>query len=65
MIDKSTKILLAAIALGLFANAIAPLARPVRVRAAESFTCDGALKANAWGGVEATIGGYKVELSCR
>jgi hypothetical protein len=65
MIDRCTKILLVLIALGLFANAIAPFGRPLPVRAADSFKCEGELKANAWGGTEATIGGYKVDLSCR
>lgn len=65
MIDKTTKMLLAAIAFGLLANAIVPLVRPVAARAAESFSCDGELKANSYGGTLAGLGGYKVDLSCR
>jgi hypothetical protein len=63
-IDSFTKLLLALIALGLFANALSPLLRPKPVRAANSTTCKGTLKANAWGGTEASIGGYDVDVTC-
>jgi hypothetical protein len=63
--DKTSKLILAAIAVGLFANAISPLLHPARVSAQSSFKCSGELKANAWGGIESMIGGYAVELSCR
>ena len=65
MIDRPTKIILGAIAVGLWINGLMPLFHPKSVGAMESFSCTGDLKANAWGGVEATIGGYKVELKCR
>lgn len=33
-------------------------------RAQTSFRCTGELKANAWGGTEPSIGGYKVDVKC-
>jgi hypothetical protein len=64
--DKTTKLPLAVIALGLWLNAFVPLLRPARtVKASESFKCTGDLKANAWGGTEASIGGYRVDISCQ
>ena len=63
--NRTTQIILAAIALGLFVNALTPLLRPAPVAAADSFSCSGKLKANAWGGTTANIGGYEVELDCR
>jgi hypothetical protein len=63
-VDGSTKLLLVLIALGLWANALAPLFRPKTVRASSSATCTGTLKANAWGGEKASIGGYNVDISC-
>jgi hypothetical protein len=65
MIDRATKVILAVIAFGLLANALTPLVRPVSVAAAGgSLSCRGELKANAWGGTAATIGGYEVALDC-
>jgi hypothetical protein len=64
--DRTTKVLLALIALGLWLNALAPMFRTPRVvRAADKLTCKGELKANAWGGTSATIGGYDVDVTCR
>jgi hypothetical protein len=34
------------------------------VHAATSLSCTGELKANAWGGTEASIGGYRVDIRC-
>jgi hypothetical protein len=65
MTDRTTKLLLLLIALAIFANTVVSLTRPVRARAADSFSCDGTLKANAYGGTQATIGGYKVDIDCR
>ena len=65
MTDRTTKLLLLLIALAIFANTVVSLARPVRVRAADSFSCEGTLKANAYGGIQATIGGYRVDIDCR
>lgn len=64
MPDKTIKLLLLLIALAIFCNAIALLIHPAHTSAMESFTCDGTLKANAYGGTEATIGGYNVDLRC-
>ena len=32
--------------------------------AQDSYSCDGTLKANVWGGAEPTIGGYKISFDC-
>jgi hypothetical protein len=63
-IDRTTKLLLLLIGLGLVANILVPLLRPSRISAASSFACKGELKANAWGGTTATIGGYNVDVTC-
>jgi hypothetical protein len=62
--DRLMKLLLTLIALGLWANALAPLFRSTTVRASDSTHCTGTLKANAWGGEKATIGGYAVDVTC-
>jgi hypothetical protein len=62
--DRSAKLLLILIALGLWVNALAPLFRSTTVRASSSTHCTGTLKANAWGGEKATIGGYDVDVNC-
>ncbi len=64
MIDRTTKILLTVIALGLFANVVTPLLHPRTVEAESGLTCNGELKAHAWGGTEASIGGYSLKLTC-
>jgi hypothetical protein len=62
--DKTTKMLLVLIALGLWFNALAPMFRSARVvRAAEKITCDGKLKASAFGAT-AFPGGYDVDVTC-
>ena len=33
-------------------------------QAGTSMSCTGDLKANAWGGMEPSIGGYKVNINC-
>lgn len=63
--DTATKIILGAIALGLFANALEPLLRPLPVKAGSSFSCTGTLTANAWGGTTSSIGGYGVKVDCQ
>ena len=63
--DKTTKILLLLIALGLFLNVAAQLWRPEQVQAQSRTTCTGELTANAWGGVKEIIGGYSIKLDCR
>lgn len=63
--DKTTKVLLGLIALGLWLNAMVPLWHTARVvKASEKFTCDGKVKVNAWGATEPTIGGYDVSVTC-
>ena len=64
MVDLTTKIILIAIALGLWLNLAKPILTPPSARAAESYTCKGELKANAWGGTKESIGGYNVDLKC-
>jgi hypothetical protein len=64
MADRSTKIILLLIAIGLWINALIPLFRPRVVSAQKSFACKGELKANAWGGTAANIGGYTVKMDC-
>ncbi|MBZ5634480.1 MAG: hypothetical protein LAO55_15260 [Acidobacteriia bacterium] len=64
MTDKTTKLLLLAIALGLLANMLVAIFRPVPVKAASTLTCKGEIKANAWGGTTASIGGYEVDVKC-
>jgi hypothetical protein len=64
MIDRATKVLLTVIAIGLFANVVAPLLYPRPVAAESNLTCTGELKANAWGGTEPSIGGYSMKLTC-
>lgn len=62
--DKTTKMLLALIALGLLFNVIAPLFSSVRgVRAAGRVTCTGTLKASPFGAT-AFPGGYDVDVTC-
>jgi len=65
--DRTTKLLLALIAAGLFLNASIQLWTPASVQAQLSVppTCTGELKANAWGGIKETIGGYDITLKCR
>ncbi len=63
--DKTTKILLALIALGLWFNAMAPLFHPTPVvRAADKVTCEGKLKASAYG-TTTYPGGYDFEVTCK
>ena len=62
-VDFYTKVILTIIAVCLLALTLrgAPLdAGTPR----HSMTCTGELKANAWGGAEASIGGYKVDVTC-
>ncbi len=64
-LDRTTKLLLVLIALGLWANALSPLFRPARiVHASATWKCDGKLKASAFGAKEFP-GGYDVDVTCR
>jgi hypothetical protein len=63
MIDRTTKTILAGIALGLFASAIIPLLRPAHVAATDAFTCDGKLNASPLG--TSYPGGYSIKMACQ
>jgi hypothetical protein len=64
MVDLTTKTILIVIALGIWLNLAKPILTPPSARAADSYTCKGELKANAWGGTKESIGGYNVDLTC-
>lgn len=64
--DKTLKIILLFIALGLFANAVSPLIQPRTAQAADdSFHCSGDLTAKAMGGTQGVVGGYNVDVTCK
>ena len=63
-IDITTKLLLLSIAVALWTSLLTPVFHPTPVKASTDIKCTGDLKANAWGGEKATIGGYKVEVTC-
>jgi hypothetical protein len=63
-IDRTTKAILIAIALGLFANAATPLVRPTTAHAQTGSHCTGTLHVNAWGATEPSIGGYNIDVNC-
>jgi hypothetical protein len=62
MIDRTTKIILALIALGLIANAVTPLVHPTPARAAGSYACEGKMDASPFG-IEYP-GGYDIKFKC-
>jgi hypothetical protein len=62
--DRTTKFLLAAIALGIWMSILIPVFRPVPVKAASDMDCRGEIKVNAWGPTATSIGGYNVSLKC-
>ena len=65
--DRVTKVLLGVIAITLFMIAMNQWVQPVPVMAqgSASFDCTGQLKANAFGGIESMVGGYRITLNCR
>jgi len=64
-VDLYTKCVLTVIALALTIIAVTSLVA-VRPAFAQSDTdCSGELKANAFGGTTASIGGYSISLNCR
>lgn len=63
MIDRSTKLLLAAIALGLLANAVTPILRPAPVAAQGPTSCNGDLAPTSTSGDHVT--GWSVSVKCR
>ena len=62
--DRYTKIVLTIIAACLVVITIRALNAEPTVKAAASMSCTGEIKANAWGGVQATIGGYALKFTC-
>lgn len=65
MIDRTTKAILAVIALGLLANAAIPLLRPMRVAAAEGVACTGELTPSLRGGTPVVVEGWAVSVQCK
>ena len=64
--DRTTKLLLLLVVVGLWTNVLVSLFRsPPTVKASESVHCKGTLTANAYRATEATIGSYHVDLNCR
>jgi hypothetical protein len=53
--DRTTKFLLAAIALGLWLSVLMPALRPVPVKAASDMNCKGEILVNAWGTTATTF----------
>ncbi len=66
MVDRYTKIVLTIIAACLVAIVTRelPLVPPAHA-AQSSIQCQGELKANSWGGTEKSLGGYRVDITCR
>jgi hypothetical protein len=61
--DLYVKVVLTVIAACLIALTVNSFTPALRA-ASGSTTCKGELKANAWGGTAATLGGYEVKLEC-
>ena len=64
VIDKTTKIALVLLALGLWFNALAPLVRPRKVSAGSPSKCTGEIRVKELGATTAGEGGYDVTLNC-
>jgi hypothetical protein len=62
--DRTTKFLLAVIAVALWLDFLAPMFRPAPVKASGNMSCTGAIKVNAFGATATSIGGYNVNLQC-
>ena len=61
--DRYTRIVLTIIAACFIVLALRSLEPTVKAKG--GFTsCTGDLKANAWGGIKETLGGYKVDIRC-
>lgn len=68
MIDRTTKAILAVIALGLAANAVMPMLRPTTVAAQSSFNCTGELAPNSSesdGAGPKVITGWSISVRCK
>ena len=64
-LDWYAKFVLTVIALCLIALTFQRGGFETTLRAQSSFNCSGEAKANAWGGVKESIGGYAIEFRCR
>ena len=65
MADLYTKIVLTIIAVCLAALVARELTIVPPAHAQDSLRCDGELRANSWGATEKTLGGYRVDITCR
>lgn len=63
--DTYIKFILTIIALCLFALVFGNPPIIKNAVAASVLNCTGEIKANSWGGTEASIGGYKVNVTCK
>ena len=63
-LDLYTRVLLTIIAICLTVLTLRAVWPVPEAKAAASTTCTGELKANAWGGIEASIGGYRIQITC-
>jgi hypothetical protein len=63
MVDKTTKLLLALIAVGLFANAVVLVLHASGVKAADAMTCDGKLATSPFG--INYPGGFSINFDCK
>lgn len=62
--DLYTRVLLTIIAICLTVLTLRAVWPVPEAKAATSTTCTGELKANAWGGIEPALGGYKIQIRC-
>lgn len=62
--DKTSKIFLLLIALGLWANLLLRIPASHTVRADGPMHCRGTFKVNPWGAEQKTIGGYDLDVTC-
>ena len=63
-VDFYTKALLTVIATCLVILTSRNVVLIPEAKAGARTTCTGELKANAWGGIKESIGGYAVEITC-
>jgi len=62
--DTYTKFILSIIALSLTVIAFSNTSIINKAVASSSMSCTGVIKANAWGGIKESIGGYEVDVKC-
>lgn len=63
-VDYYTRAILTLIAICLMILTLQTVPLAPKAVAAGYTSCTGELKANVWGGIEASIGGYKVNIQC-